>query len=109
MPATNRPRQLALLLMVAGIALLAAMALLLISSGPAETPAAVLAPGEAARVELAEAKTAYDTGSALFIDVRDADAYAVGHVPGALNIPLAEIAARLVELDPAAPIITYCT
>lgn len=99
MLATNRPRQLALFLMLAGIALLAAMVLLLISSGP----------GEAARVELAEAKTAYDTGSALFIDVRDADAYAAGHIPNALNIPLADIAARLVELDPAAPAITYCT
>lgn len=42
------------------------------------------------------------------VDVRDADKYATGHVPGAINIPLAELEARLSELPAGAPIVTYC-
>ncbi len=61
------------------------------------------------RVSLAEAKTALEAGSAVFVDVRIAGAYNVDHIPGALNIPLGEIEARLAELDPSQWIITYCT
>jgi rhodanese-related sulfurtransferase len=45
----------------------------------------------------------------IVLDVRDADEYAVGHVPGALNIPLAELGSRLSELPTGRTIITYCT
>lgn len=59
------------------------------------------------RVSLADAKAAFDTHSAVFVDVRAAEAYAQAHIPGALSIPLAELPQRLGELDPAAWIITY--
>ena len=64
---------------------------------------------ELQRVSLADAETALDSGTAVFVDVRGADVYAMSHIPGALSIPLAEIEMRLNELDPAQWIITYCT
>lgn len=42
------------------------------------------------------------------LDVRPQDEFAVGHVPGAINIPLGELEARLAELDPAHEIVAYC-
>jgi hypothetical protein len=62
-----------------------------------------------ARISLEEAKAAFDSGEAVFVDVRDALAYQENHIPGAVSIPLAELEARLGELDPDDWIITYCT
>ena len=43
------------------------------------------------------------------VDVRNiGEVAASGTVPGAVNIPLAQLVARLGELDPAAPIVVYC-
>jgi 3-mercaptopyruvate sulfurtransferase SseA len=67
------------------------------------------APQEVQRVTLEESKAAFDNNSAVFLDVRSANAYAVSHIPGALSIPLDELEARIVELDPEQWIITYCT
>lgn len=41
------------------------------------------------------------------IDVREADEYASGHVPGAISIPMSEIQGRLDEL-PAGPFDVIC-
>ena len=64
---------------------------------------------EIPRVSLADAKAAYDTGTAVFVDVRDAQSYAQSHIKGALSIPLTELPNRLNELKPSDWIITYCT
>jgi Tfp pilus assembly protein PilN len=61
------------------------------------------------RVDLAKAKEALDSKTAIFVDVRDAGSYAAGHIPGALSIPLADLPNRLNELKKDAWIITYCT
>ncbi|WP_180901597.1 ArsR/SmtB family transcription factor [Martelella soudanensis] len=42
------------------------------------------------------------------LDVRPSDEFAVGHVPGAVNIPLNELETRLAELDPDHEIVAYC-
>ncbi|NQT68462.1 MAG: rhodanese-like domain-containing protein [Desulfobacteraceae bacterium] len=42
------------------------------------------------------------------VDVRDAAEYAEGHIPGAVNIPLASFAMRSGELDKNMIIIVYC-
>jgi predicted sulfurtransferase len=61
------------------------------------------------RVSLQDAKAAYDQKSAVFVDVRAPDSYNAGHIPGALNIPLAEMETRAKELDANQWIIPYCT
>jgi hypothetical protein len=64
---------------------------------------------EIQRVPLQQAKAAFDARSAVFLDVRGASFYATAHIPGALNIPLADLETRLNELDPSQWIIPYCT
>jgi hypothetical protein len=61
------------------------------------------------RTSVEEAKTAFDKGTAVFVDVRGDDAYALGHVAGALSIPLSSVESRLGELDAGKWIIPYCT
>ncbi len=41
------------------------------------------------------------------VDVRQPGEYRQAHLPGARLIPLAELAGRMNELDPAKPTITY--
>ena len=48
------------------------------------------------------------TGLVTVLDVRPEDEFALGHVPGAINIPLAELEQRLAELDPDQEIVAYC-
>jgi len=59
------------------------------------------------RISLQQAKTAYDQGSAVFVDVRDADSYTQSHIAGSISIPLIELPDWINELDPQALIITY--
>ena len=47
-------------------------------------------------------------GSVTVLDVRPADEYAAGHIPGALNATLAEIQRIVPTLDPTAEIVAYC-
>jgi ArsR family transcriptional regulator len=47
-------------------------------------------------------------GSVTVLDIRPADEFAAGHIPGALNTPLAEIERIVPTLDPAAEIVAYC-
>lgn len=61
------------------------------------------------RVSEADAKQAYDQHTAFFLDVRDSDTYAAGHVIGAKNIPLSDLQSNSSALDPNQWIITYCT
>lgn len=42
------------------------------------------------------------------LDVRTPDEFASGHVPGALNIPIDQLAARTGELDPQREVVVYC-
>jgi rhodanese-related sulfurtransferase/DNA-binding transcriptional ArsR family regulator len=47
-------------------------------------------------------------GSVTVLDVRPAAEYAAGHLPGALNIPLAALDTHLAEFDPGHEIVAYC-
>lgn len=42
------------------------------------------------------------------VDVRPADEYAAGHIPGALSIPVAELEHRLAEIPPEREVVAYC-
>jgi rhodanese-related sulfurtransferase/DNA-binding transcriptional ArsR family regulator len=57
------------------------------------------------REELLERSRA---GTVTILDVRPDDEYALGHLPGALNIPLRKLEARLGEIDPKQEIVAYC-
>lgn len=45
---------------------------------------------------------------ALLLDVRTPQEFAVGHVPGAKNIPVQELAQRLAELGAPRRVVVYC-
>jgi ArsR family transcriptional regulator len=57
------------------------------------------------RTELLERLRA---GTAVILDVRPEDEYRQGHLPDALNIPLAQLEQRLAELPPDREIVAYC-
>ena len=46
--------------------------------------------------------------SLLVIDVRSAEEYAAGHVPGAVNIPYDQVASRLAEIPKDKDVVLYC-
>ncbi|MCR4709574.1 MAG: rhodanese-like domain-containing protein [Clostridiales bacterium] len=49
------------------------------------------------------------TKGAMLIDVRDPKEYGLGHIPGAVNMPLGVIEARSAEIkDKSTPIFLYC-
>lgn len=88
---------------------------------PATAPAAAPAPApvtltpqpatplEAAkRIERPEAIKMVEEGKAVWVDVRPKDQYEIGHIKGAINIPLGDLITRLKELPPHKYIITYC-
>lgn len=57
------------------------------------------------RAELLEKSRA---GEVTVLDVRPADEFALGHLPGAVNVPLRELATRLGYFDPGQEIVAYC-
>ncbi len=64
---------------------------------------------EVKRLRVEQARAAFDSNKAIFVDTRGEPYFSQGHIPGALSITEEEIPARLGELDPNAWIITYCT
>lgn len=77
-----------------------------------ETPLSMLTtpPQESTdvlRITIVEAKQAFDSGEAIFVDVRDRESFITGHISGAISIPLAELPDRLDELAKSALIIPY--
>jgi len=59
-------------------------------------------------ISRAELQARAREGSVTVLDVRPQEEYAAGHVAGAVCIPLAELEARLAELDPEQEIVAYC-
>jgi rhodanese-related sulfurtransferase len=60
------------------------------------------------RITTAELATRLAEGTPVLVDVREPYEFAEGHVPGAVNIPLASLGGRLKELDPTAETIVIC-
>jgi len=62
------------------------------------------------RMKMAEFQTLLATDGVLVVDVRDVQAYMLGHIPGAISIPLGTEDTRIDELQRVGkPIVTYCT
>lgn len=107
-----------ILLLMAGSALLIlASAVFLLQNGSSQAaPPSPASSGhdeetypEITRVSIEQAKAALDSGTAVFVDVRGAEAYDISHIPSSLSIPLGELEERISELDPNQWIIRYCT
>ena len=80
------------------------------STPPAEA-AAHFAGRLAFETDVSDVHAALESGDPGFVllDSRSAEAWAQGHVPGAVHLPGREIPARAAaELDPAVPVVTYC-
>ncbi|MFZ3493054.1 ArsR/SmtB family transcription factor [Streptomyces sp. 5.8] len=48
------------------------------------------------------------TGEVLVLDVRPAAEYEAGHIPGAVSIPVEELAERIAELPAETEVVAYC-
>lgn len=62
-------------------------------------------------IDPAEAEAVLARGAVcLLIDVREADEYAQGHLPGAINIPrgVLEFRVEMLSEDRGAPLLVYC-
>ena len=67
------------------------------------------APLESARrITREEAIKLVKTKKAVYVDVRPKDQYDLGHIKGAISIPLGDILTRVREIPPKTFIITYC-
>jgi rhodanese-related sulfurtransferase/DNA-binding MarR family transcriptional regulator len=62
-------------------------------------------PEEVGREELLARAQA---GEVVVLDVRPAEEYAAGHIPGALSIPVEELANRIAELPADTEVVAYC-
>jgi ArsR family transcriptional regulator len=47
-------------------------------------------------------------GIVTVLDVRPGDEFALGHIPGALNISLGQLEKRLADIDPVHEVVAYC-
>lgn len=77
-------------------------------SSSAELP---LTEADVPRVSAADAKAAFDEGTAVIVDVRSRASYEAAHAGGALSIPLNEFESNIqnIGLPKEQWIITYCT
>jgi rhodanese-related sulfurtransferase/DNA-binding MarR family transcriptional regulator len=74
---------------------------------PAATVAYLGADG-AAEVTREELRARVEAGQSVLLDVRPVEEYLAGHIPGAVSIPVAELAERIEELPEEAEVIVYC-
>lgn len=87
------------------------------ATAPMNSNAPVMANGKklpvaqdtVARINVSEAKQAIDSGEAIIVDVRLADAYRQEHPKGAINLPAAQTGARFSELPKDKLLITSCS
>jgi len=91
-----------LLLLLLAVAPLAALV-------PAAAAQAVTDPAKVPRVTVAELKKLQASGAVSVVDVRDADSFKAGHIPGALSIPLDQVSANADRLKSTKkPLVFYC-
>lgn len=58
-------------------------------------------------ITLADARTRFEAGTAIFVDVRSGSEYAAGHIPGALTITSPELENRIQNVPAGTVIIAY--
>jgi hypothetical protein len=84
-----------------------------VDNAPPTTTAPAAVPqgdkSEVARIAAEDLRVKTKANAVVVIDVRDAASFASGHIPGALNIPLASVEANLDRIPKGREIVTYCT
>jgi rhodanese-related sulfurtransferase len=65
-------------------------------------------PGGVPELDHRAAAAAYAAGAATFVDVREADEWDEGHIPGAIHVPLSELPERVTELPVDRDLILVC-
>ncbi len=72
--------------------------------------AASAAPASGSHLDAAEFAAALKRPGTTLLDVRTPAEFAEGHLPGAVNVDISspDFAARIGQLDPAAPYAVYC-
>ncbi len=60
------------------------------------------------RVSRTELLRRVKAGDVVVIDVRPIEEYELGHIPGAVSVPLEHLELHLEELDPAVEVVAYC-
>ncbi|MGJ5894661.1 ArsR/SmtB family transcription factor [Streptomyces niveiscabiei] len=69
---------------------------------------AYLGEDGATEVGREELRARVAAGDAVVLDVRPAEEYLAGHIPGALSIPVGQLAERIGELPEETEIVVYC-
>ncbi|TCN28370.1 rhodanese-related sulfurtransferase [Kribbella orskensis] len=69
---------------------------------------AYLGNDDVAEVTRDELLRRLEAGDVTVVDVRPGEEYAAGHIPGAVSIPVDELADRLAELPAGTTIVAYC-
>lgn len=65
-------------------------------------------PGGMERLSVAEFQNRVESGDTIIVDVRPADEYQRGHLPGAISMPLEELRSHIDELPEDADVVAYC-
>ncbi|MCY0930210.1 metalloregulator ArsR/SmtB family transcription factor [Streptomyces sp. H27-H1] len=73
---------------------------------PART--AYLGTDEAEEVDREALLARAEEGDVVVLDVRPAEEYAAGHIPGAISIPVDQLAERIAELPANTEVVAYC-
>ncbi|GHJ91180.1 transcriptional regulator [Streptomyces sp. NE5-10] len=69
---------------------------------------AYLGPDTGAELTREELRARVAAGSVVVLDVRPVEEYLAGHIPGAVSIPVDELASRVDELPERTEIVVYC-
>jgi 3-mercaptopyruvate sulfurtransferase SseA len=83
-----------------------------VESIPTQTSLLPVSEADVPRISVRDAKAALDSGAAVIVDVRSAEAFASTRVAGAISIPLQNFEGSGVQnlsLEKDQWIITYCT
>lgn len=77
---------------------------------PSEAEIAGQDASRAAEISRAELRSRLFDGSLKLVDVLPNESYAMGHIPGAINLPQESVALRAAEMlpDRHAEIVVYC-
>lgn len=76
---------------------------------PAVTPPLAPRSETAARISVANLQQVMASAPPVILDVRSPEQFRIEHIPGAINIPLESLQARMSEIPKGKPIVAYCT